>query len=66
MIVCICEQDRRGSEDSLDHRLALPQMKSYDAVVFDVLRVSPEDFAVSVSVATVNTSSFRGPCVKAL
>ena len=33
--------------DSLDRRSSLPRMKSYDAVVFDVLKVSAEDFAVS-------------------
>lgn len=39
----------QGSCDSLDHdkHSSLPRMKSYDAVVFDVLRVSSDEFAVS-------------------
>jgi len=37
----------QGSEESIDKHSSLPRMKSYDAVVFDVLRVSPDEFAVS-------------------
>lgn len=42
-------QELKGSQDSLDSRrhLSLPHKENFDAVVFDVLRVSPENFAVS-------------------
>ena len=38
----------QGSIESIEKHSSLPRMKSYDAVVFDVLRVSPDDFAVSL------------------
>ena len=38
----------QGSQDSLDKHSSLPRMKSYDAAVFDVLKVPAEEFAVSI------------------
>ncbi|XP_046376221.1 ras-specific guanine nucleotide-releasing factor RalGPS1-like isoform X2 [Haliotis rufescens] len=39
----------QGSQESLEKRSSLPRMKSYDAVVFDVLKVSPDDFASQIT-----------------
>uniref|UniRef100_A0AAR2KPB3 Ras-GEF domain-containing protein n=1 Tax=Pygocentrus nattereri TaxID=42514 RepID=A0AAR2KPB3_PYGNA len=46
-IVCLCLQDSSSSE-SLDGR-SLDSAKSYDAVVFDVLKVTPEEFAGQIT-----------------
>ena len=49
-------QLRHDSSESLDGSSSgkrLNRMKSYDAVVFDVLKVSPDDFAVSVRLSAV-------------
>ncbi|WAR31004.1 RGPS2-like protein [Mya arenaria] len=43
----IVDGGSHGSEESLDKHSSLPRMKSYDAAVFDVLRVPPEEFAVN-------------------
>ena len=49
---------QQGSQDSLDRRASLPRIKSFDAVVFDVLRVSAEDFAVSTSYCRVLSNAY--------
>ncbi|XP_077986371.1 ras-specific guanine nucleotide-releasing factor RalGPS1-like isoform X2 [Glandiceps talaboti] len=41
--------EEQGSQDSLDSRWTLPRMKSYDAVVFDMLRVTPDEFASQIT-----------------
>ncbi|XP_052675475.1 ras-specific guanine nucleotide-releasing factor RalGPS1-like isoform X2 [Crassostrea angulata] len=38
-----------SSDESLERRSSLPRMKSYDAVVFEILRVSPDDFASQIT-----------------
>lgn len=40
----------QGSQESLYNRSSLPRMKSYDAVVFDVTKVAPEDFASQITI----------------
>ncbi|KAJ8299930.1 hypothetical protein KUTeg_021449, partial [Tegillarca granosa] len=40
----------QGSQESLYNRSSLPRMKSYDAVVFDVTKVPPEDFASQITI----------------
>lgn len=50
-----------NSHDSLDTRWNgdVANHKSYDAVVFSVLRVSPEDFAVSHFLPMLNLMYFK-------
>lgn len=38
-----------GSQESLEKHSSLPRMKSYDAAVFDVLLVPPEEFASQIT-----------------
>ncbi len=45
-VFLLCLQDSSSSE-SLDGR-SLDSAKSFDAVVFDMLKVTPEEFAVSL------------------
>ncbi|XP_052787940.1 ras-specific guanine nucleotide-releasing factor RalGPS2-like isoform X3 [Mya arenaria] len=45
----IVDGGSHGSEESLDKHSSLPRMKSYDAAVFDVLRVPPEEFASQIT-----------------
>ena len=50
-----------GSQDSLDGRHAtLPHMKSYDAAVFEILRVQPEEFAVSIFCSRLTCIRIKG------
>ncbi|XP_076436943.1 ras-specific guanine nucleotide-releasing factor RalGPS1-like isoform X2 [Babylonia areolata] len=43
------EGSSQGSQESLTKRSSIPRTKSYDAVLFEVLRVSPEDFASQIT-----------------
>ena len=55
-VMLLLLQLRHDSSESLDGSSSgkrLNRMKSYDAVVFDVLKVSPDDFAVSVCLSAV-------------
>lgn len=51
--VFVCLSKVSSSCDSLDVPCA-EYAKSYDAVVFDVLKVTPEEFAVSMRFLQVN------------
>ncbi|XP_071820476.1 ras-specific guanine nucleotide-releasing factor RalGPS1-like isoform X2 [Apostichopus japonicus] len=42
-------QNSSDKEQVFDGRWTLPRMKSYDRVVFEMLRVSPEDFATQLT-----------------
>lgn len=48
----MCISQASSSSDSLDGP-CVDYAKSYDAVVFDVLKVTPEEFSVSITQLTV-------------
>lgn len=46
-MACLSRSPQGSSSDSLEGQSCDYASKSYDAVVFDVLKVTPEEFAVS-------------------
>lgn len=52
VVVCVCLcvfVQRSSSSESLSEKASSDLKKSFDAVVFDVLKVTPEEYAVSKS-----------------
>lgn len=57
--LCVCVLQKSSSSESLSDKGSSDLKKSFDAVVFDVLKVTPEEYAVSEAEAVCLTPMSR-------